>query len=412
MNILYTYNQKELKELITFIKIEGEELASFKYTPFGSVAHSDMTLAVVERYGKEYRVWIERTFHNTVSWSFTFTVEGLEGSHTITVTKNQYFKPVRKQLMKASLEAVAVILEKDAQAQAERSLFEGLQEGTIETVDVIETPVTTDAYCLDCGESVEAEASHCDYCGSKDLDTMEIDAEIVKTPVGEVHDGTIVLFNGYQVRWTAYMCAAVQRAKREAQKASEGVSASSEGVTSGEEALAHIKNGGALECSGRFYRYDEEVGYIYSDNGRDWKESSLTDARVVTYSQWTILKASQEELSLEEELAILEMSLNFAGETLSEYATASKEELESEEYQTAWTVHETLSLGVERLKLKIQWTALLEEYNLNDYKLNVLRESGNAYNEVLKRQEVVDKELESLEERMDSLKAEMEALKK
>jgi ribosomal protein L40E len=34
-----------------------------------------------------------------------------------------------------------------------------------------------DKYCLECGESVSMKAKKCDYCGSKELDVMEIEAE-------------------------------------------------------------------------------------------------------------------------------------------------------------------------------------------------------------------------------------------
>ncbi|MGG3920406.1 zinc-ribbon domain-containing protein [Geobacillus thermodenitrificans] len=32
-----------------------------------------------------------------------------------------------------------------------------------------------DKYCLECGESVEMEATSCHYCGSEQLDIMDID---------------------------------------------------------------------------------------------------------------------------------------------------------------------------------------------------------------------------------------------
>jgi RNA polymerase subunit RPABC4/transcription elongation factor Spt4 len=32
-----------------------------------------------------------------------------------------------------------------------------------------------DRYCLDCGESVDKNAKKCDYCGSTDIDEMDID---------------------------------------------------------------------------------------------------------------------------------------------------------------------------------------------------------------------------------------------
>jgi ribosomal protein L40E len=39
------------------------------------------------------------------------------------------------------------------------------------------TKVTKDKYCLECGESVPVKARKCEYCGSKELDIMEIEGE-------------------------------------------------------------------------------------------------------------------------------------------------------------------------------------------------------------------------------------------
>jgi ribosomal protein L40E len=35
--------------------------------------------------------------------------------------------------------------------------------------------MTLDKYCMECGESQDMNAKKCDYCGCKELDTMDID---------------------------------------------------------------------------------------------------------------------------------------------------------------------------------------------------------------------------------------------